>query len=252
MDTPKITVITVCLNAERFLEQTIQSVAGQTYPYIEYVIVDGVSHDRTLDIIKANRQHIAHWISESDDGIADAMNNGLALASGDYVMFLHSDDYLVDPNSISMAAEHLNGSADIYAFDVIFATDHGSTLRHSKDFGWKTNFKTNLWHQGVFCRRELFERVGLFDTKISIAMDYEFFLRAYRRGAKLKVVRTPLAVMRDTGISSRLDWQTLKRRFADERQIHACHCPSVVQWCVYRIYWLLYLPYRYLRATIGC
>lgn len=252
MNTPKITVITVCLNAERFLEQTIQSVAAQTYPEIEFIVVDGASHDRTRDIIKAHHNDIFRWMSEPDDGIADAMNKGLSMATGDYIMFLHSDDYLTDPDAISMAARHLDGQADIYAFDVIYSTARGSRRFHSKGFGWGMNFKTGLWHQGVFCRRELFDRIGWFDTGLSIAMDYDYFLRACRYGAKLQLIRKPVAVMRDTGISSRKDWRTLKRRFADEKRIHFRHCQSVAQRRLYGLYWLLYPPYRRLRAALGC
>lgn len=252
MNTPKITVITVCLNAERYIEQTIQSVVEQTYTDIEYVVVDGGSSDGTVEIIKKYQQQIPSWVSESDKGIADAMNKGLSMATGDYIMFLHSDDYLIERGAISMAAEYLDGKADIYGFDIVYSSARGSRRFHSKGFGWSMNFKTGLWHQGVFCRRELFDRIGGFDAELSIAMDYDHFLRACRYGAKLKLIRQAVAVMRDTGISSQRDWRTLKRRFADERRIHFRHCRSTAQRCMYGLYWLLYLPYRRLRAAIGC
>ena len=90
----KISIITITFNSEEHLEQTIESVAAQTYPSIEYIIVDGGSTDGTLDIIKRHEEDIDRWISEPDDGIADAFNKGIALATGDFVYFLNSDDYL--------------------------------------------------------------------------------------------------------------------------------------------------------------
>ena len=89
---PKITIVTITYNAERYLEQTITSVIEQTYTNREYIVVDGNSSDGTLDIIKKYESEIDNWISEPDNGIADAMNKGIDLATGDYILFLHSDD----------------------------------------------------------------------------------------------------------------------------------------------------------------
>jgi GT2 family glycosyltransferase len=112
-------------------------------------------------------------------------------------------------------------------------------------------FKTQFFHQGARCPRDLFERVGGVDRRYTIAMDYEFFLRAVRRGASVERVSEVLAVMRDTGISSRRDWPTLSRRFAEERAIHRQHCPGPATALVYRAYWGLYLPYRQARAALS-
>jgi len=89
---PKITIITVCFNAEKYIEQTIQSVISQKNCDFEYIIVDGNSTDKTKQIIQQHESQITHWISEPDKGIADAMNKGVALATGEYVLFLHADD----------------------------------------------------------------------------------------------------------------------------------------------------------------
>jgi glycosyltransferase involved in cell wall biosynthesis len=91
---PKISIITVCFNAEKYIEQTIKSVLDQKNGDIEYIVIDGASTDKTLNIIRQYDSKITKWISEPDNGIADAMNKGIKLATGAYLLFLHADDYL--------------------------------------------------------------------------------------------------------------------------------------------------------------
>ena len=248
---PTITVITVCYDAETYIEQTIQSVIAQSYPEIEYIIVDGASTDGTLGIIERYAEKIAKWTSEPDRGIADAMNKGLALASGDLILLLHADDYLVDPGVLDAAVSQMTGDWDIYAFDLYFDRSGTCHRRRPRPFDWRLNFKTGLWHQAVFCRRELFKEIGPFDTDLKIAMDYEFFLRAYRRGAKLKLIDLPLAVMRDTGVSSRTDWPSLRQRFLEEKRVQRKHCKGPPMRAMYFIYWMLYMPYRRVKALLS-
>ncbi len=247
---PTITVITVCYDAETYIEQTIQSVIAQSYPEIEYIIVDGASTDGTLGIIEKYAEKIAKWMSEPDQGIADAMNKGLALASGDLILLLHADDYLVDPGVLDAAVSQMTGDWDIYAFDINFDRSGTSYRRRPRPFDWRMNFKTGLLHQGVFCRRGLFDEIGPFDTRFEIAMDYEFFLRACRRGAKLKLIDLPLTVMRDTGVGSRTDWPSLRQRFLEEKRVHYTHCRGAIMKAVYYLYWMLYMPYRWVRTHV--
>jgi glycosyltransferase involved in cell wall biosynthesis len=247
----RITVITVCYNAERFLEQTIRSVLSQSYPAIEYIIIDGASNDGTLDIIRKYDDSIAKWISEPDQGIADAMNKGLARASGELVLFLHADDYLIDETVLARAAARMTEAYDIYAFNIHFDRSGRVKLRRPRGLDWRVNFKLGMSHQGVLCRRALFERFGDFDTSFRIDMDYEFVLRVYRQGARMKCVDMPLAVMRDTGISSRTDWPGQRERFLEERRVHRMYCTGPLMRGVYELYWLLYLPYRRIKAIAG-
>ena len=246
---PTITVITVCYDAEKYIEQTIQSVITQSYPEIEYIIVDGASTDGTLGIIEKYGEKIAKRISEPDQGIADAMNKGLALASGDLILLLHADDYLIEPGVLDAAVSQMTGDWGICAFDLYFDRSGTFHRRRPRPFDWRMNFKTGLLHQGVFCRRALFDEIGPFDTRFKIAMDYEFFLRAYRRGAKLKLIDLPLAVMRDTGVGSRTDWPSLRQRFLEEKRVQRKHCKGPLMRGMYFIYWMLYMPYRWVRAA---
>ncbi len=101
----KISIITVCYNCETTLENTIQSIAAQTYSNIEYVIIDGNSKDSTLLIIKKHEAHISNWVSEPDQGIYDAINKGIQFATGDIIGFLHSDDVLASNAIIAQIAD---------------------------------------------------------------------------------------------------------------------------------------------------
>lgn len=247
---PRVSIITVCFNAEAHIEQTIKSVIGQTYPNIEYIVVDGGSTDGTLAIIERYADRIAKRVSEADDGIADAMNKGVAMATGDFVLFLHADDYLPDKTVIARAVRQIDDKHDFFLFDVQFLTDRGPGLRPAHGFRWLTNFKLGHCHQGSICRRALFEDTGPFDTSFRINMDYEFFLRAFRLDKRSKEIPFVLAVMRDTGVSSRRDWPGLMARLAEERRVQETHCPGAAWRLAYGLYWALYLPYRRVRAVV--
>ena len=104
----KITVITVCHNAAKTLEKTIKSVLNQTYPNIEYIIIDGGSTDDTVDIIKRYADRLAYWISEPDKGIYDAMNKGIEVATGEWINFMNAGDTFYEENTIDFVLEAIN------------------------------------------------------------------------------------------------------------------------------------------------
>ena len=240
---PKITIITVCFNAEQYIEQTIQSVIEQQQVDIEYIIIDGASTDSTKDIIQRYESQITHWISEPDKGIADAMNKGVALATGEYLMFLNADDYFQTPYAIAVANSYMGEGKDIYIYDTIFLKKEGGIRRHSGTFGKRINFK-GICHQGTLCKRSLFNRLGGFNVSFKICMDYDFFMRAYRLGASGENINEVLSVMRDGGISSRQDWNSLKQRFMEERKVHYANQKTPLMRLMYAVYWAMYLPYR--------
>ncbi len=244
MSGKKISIITITLNAERYIEQTITSVVNQTYSNREYIIVDGGSTDGTLGIIKKYESEIDNWISEPDNGIADAMNKGIDLATGDYILFLHSDDYLVNSSVLERASEYLGDRFDIFFFQVLHDINGQNQVSSNRSLGWLTNFKMGSCHQGQLCSRKLFQRIGKFDTSFKIDMDYDLILRAYRAGASCNSVNMPLAVMRLIGISSRTDWKSLRERFDEERRVHFKNCTTIWMRLLYIFYWMMYLPYR--------
>ena len=241
LKSPLISIITITLNAEKYLEQTIQSVFNQTYKNIEYIIVDGGSTDGTLGIIEKYKNAIDRILSEKDEGIADAMNKGISLASGDYILFLHADDYLHHDSCLEESIKFLEVTTDILTCRIQFGKD--MKIITTKSFNFWTNFK-GMAHQGILCRRSLIESLHGFDVKFRICMDYDLLLRAYQNGARLRKAPVVSSVMRDTGISSRQDWRDLKIRFDEEKRVHYKNCRSLSMKILYNLYWFLYLPYR--------
>lgn len=248
MNSPNISIVTISRNSEIYLEQTINSVLRQTYSNTEYILIDGGSTDHTIDIIKKYEDKIDNWISEPDNGIADAMNKGLALATGDFVIFLHSDDYFVDENVLSAASAYLSAGFDIFLFNIFLSKNGESRLFVPKGLNWWMNFKTGVFHQSVICARTLFGRIGDFDSGFRIAMDYDFFLRAYRARVKAKKIDLPLSVMRLCGLSSQLDWPSLRERFREQHLVHMKNCPLIWLKPLYYLYSQLYKFYRYSKS----
>lgn len=240
----KLSIITITFNSEDYLEQTILSVINQSYKNIEYIIVDGDSTDNTLNIIKKYEPKVNTWISEPDNGIADAMNKGLKLATGDYILFLHSDDYLIDSNIIKKAIGQISIPCDIILFNIILERDGKKMLTCPRGLTWWINFKTGVFHQSTFCSRSLFQEIGHFDQQFRITMDYDFFLRAYRAGIRTQQIALPISLMRLVGISSQRDWPSLQKRFLEEQIVH--HKNLMGKWMplLYKVYWTLYLPYK--------
>lgn len=216
---PKITVITATYNAERYLEESINSVYDQYYPNLEYIIIDGGSKDKTVDIIKQNSSKITHWISEPDSGIYDAWNKGVNKSSGDWVMFLGSDDLLL-PNALDAYAKFIiTLSNDVeYVSSKIRMTDE--ILNPIRVKGWRWEWPRFLRvmtvaHPGSLHSRKLFEEHGKFDIGYKIVGDYEFLLRP---GAQLKTayLDTITVIMREGGASD--SWAAIREQYRASTQ----------------------------------
>lgn len=198
----KISVITVTLNSKRYLDETIRSVLSQDYPDMEYILIDGGSTDGTLDLIRdhAGRDSRIRWISEPDQGIADAMNKGIRLAAGDVIAHLHSDDYYAAADVLSHVAAEFNRHPEALWLTggEHIVDERGETLREIKvrRYSYRKLVRCNLiLHPATFVRKEGFGRGGLFDNKKRYAMDYDLWLRLGRLGAPVTVDR-PLACFR--------------------------------------------------------
>ncbi len=182
----RITVITVCYNAEKTIEKTIRSVLDQTYPNLEYIIVDGASKDGTADIIRsyaADSRVI--FFSEPDDGIYDAMNKGSRMATGDYIQFLNSGDFFVDRDVVGrIAGEIAEKKADILYGNIIYEYPDGS----SKTRVYGQFCESRLYyllgdcinHQAMFAKRECFQEKS-FDTRYKVCADREWMLWQKKR-----------------------------------------------------------------------
>ena len=245
---PKISVITVVFNNEEFIECCMKSVLEQSYENLEYIVVDGASTDSTCEIIEKYIGSIDVFISEPDSGIANAMNKGIANASGEYLIFLHADDYFHNENSLKEAAENLVNNPNILLCDILYGK--GIERKKSRGLDWKTNFKTGVWHQGSLCKKALFDEFGDFDESIKITMDFDIFLRFYKNGVRATQCAVILAVMRDTGISSKKDWESLYSRFLDERKVMKKYSVNFMHRFLIDCYFYSYIIYRALRFRL--
>jgi len=208
MKLPKISVITICLNAVEFVDQAIQSVVTQSYPGVEYIIIDGGSTDGTVEVISQYASGLAYWHSRPDRGVANAFNLGLAQAQGDWILYLNADDLLLESTVIEHMAAHLarHRDADVVFGQMISLTRemHPQPVPLCKIGGhpwrWQEFRRVNrIPHQAAFTRRKYFDRVGAFDETYRMAMDYEHFLRAGENlGAQF--VPLPLVGMRAGGV----------------------------------------------------
>lgn len=180
----KLSIITVCFNSEAAIRQTIASVLDQNYTNVEYILVDGASTDLTMDIIRSFGDQISHVISEPDDGIYDAINKGLAVASGDIVGILNSDDIYIDKYVLQSVAEVFSDDPDIQVVlgNVVFA--HPCTpskiLRSYSCkwfFPWQFRFGWMPPHPGSFVSAAAYKKFGVFNATYKIAADFEMMLR---------------------------------------------------------------------------
>jgi glycosyltransferase involved in cell wall biosynthesis len=189
----KVSLITIAYDNVADIESTLLSVASQDYPNIEYIVVDGASTDGTHDVIRKHEAAIDRFISEPDDGMYDAINKGIRLASGDIVGLIHAGDRLYSHDVISQIVNAFQDQdlEATYGHSVLVdANDRPVRVNRSKAFsrarirrGWMPS------HQSIYLRRELFERNGLYRTDLGGSGDYEFFIRYfYKHQVKARLI----------------------------------------------------------------
>lgn len=250
METIQVSVITVVLNGAAHIQQTIDSVREQKGVSVEHIVIDGGSTDGTVDIVRSASSSIAYWKSEKDSGIADAMNKGIAQSRGTWLLFLQSDDHLICDHSLrdalSIAKRTRKDSSDILSFAINLAgKDDKQRVIRPRGFGPWMNVKCGILHQGALIKNELFSRIGSFDPQFRIAMDHDFFLRAYRRRASIGCFPSfPLSTMRDGGLGSRKDWRSLMYRFSEERSVQLKNADKLFHRVASMTFWSLYHVYR--------
>lgn len=219
---PLISIITAVFNGEKYIEQTIKSIINQSYQNIEYIIIDGGSTDRTLDIIKQYENKISYWVSEKDNGISDAFNKGLAVAKGEYINFQGHGDGFISCETLEKVFHNINPEKDILISARIKRIDiNGIEIFTSK---YIENFKKqsllvrmSLPHQGLFTHKKYFKTYGLFDEDNTFCMDYEHLLRSYKNFPKVYTSKIVAAYWRADGLGNgRIkeiykEWDKIKR-----------------------------------------
>jgi len=221
-EAPIVSVVTVCLNAEKTLRRTIESVQAQSFESIEHIIVDGGSGDGTLDIVRGLARPQDFWITEKDAGISDAFNKGVALARGRYVQILNADDWL-SLGQIEYAVSVLEQSGADFAFgDLVFYEGENPVFRYMGDPHYARAIHRrcpSIGHPTVLATRAAFERVGLFDLQYRNAMDYDWLLRLHRAGGAGVYSSRIVGHMTHAGVSNR----QFARTIDEVRRIAVAH-----------------------------
>lgn len=233
----KISIITVVFNNVNQIDLTINSVINQTYKNIEYIIIDGGSDDGTIEKISKYESGIDKFISEKDFGIYDAMNKGISISSGDYILFLNSGDKLNDNDTISQIEKYVinNNCVDILYGDVIVNSleNNFSYLRNSKKVSHiKIDMPAN--HQSCLINRQ-FHLKNIFDLKYKLASDYNFMLKSYLNGAFILRIPLIFSIVIDGGVSDVNRKNVFYEKLLIKNELNF----SILNYCIY-YYELIY------------
>ncbi len=203
----KVSVITVCYNAEEFIENAINSVLNQIYENIEYIIIDGASTDNTVPIITKYKSRIGFFLSEPDSGMYEAMNKGIKAATGDILYFLNSDDVFYDKYVIENVVKMFKKNIDadlIYGPIIIKDPITNESFMKPHNYITKSFFIYDcICQQGIFYKTDIFKKCGHFDTTYKIVGDYEWILRAfYKYNVKRQYYGNIITIFRNGGMSN--------------------------------------------------
>lgn len=212
----QLSIVTIVYNNVRDIERTICSVLGQTYPHIEYIVIDGASTDGTKEVIAKYEGRISQYISEKDKGIYDAMNKGIAMAKGDYILFMNSGDELYAPDTVERVFATEPG-ADIYYGETEMFNDNWESLgvrRHQvpERFNWKSfRYGMNISHQAIYISTKLVEP---YDLNYKYSADIDWIIRAAKKAKRIVNTHQFVAKYLVGGISKQKHRESLKERFA--------------------------------------
>jgi glycosyltransferase involved in cell wall biosynthesis len=242
---PKLSVITVVYNNVQHIERTLLSVINQTYPHIEFIVIDGASTDGTLEVIRKFKNHIQELVSEKDKGIYDAMNKGLALATGDYVLFMNSGDEIYARDTVTHVFAAA-ADADIYYGETEMIDEAGQSLgqrRHKapEQFNWRSfKYGMSVSHQAIYIKRSL---TNSYDSRYTLSADIDWILQAAKKAVNIINVHQYVAKYMVGGMSKTKHSQSLAERFSIMRQ-HYGLLPTVFNHLVIALnlgwYWLKY------------
>ncbi|SHN17953.1 glycosyltransferase family 2 protein [Mucilaginibacter sp. OK098] len=240
---PTLSVITIVYNNARDIERTMLSVLNQTYPNIEYIVIDGKSTDGTMQIIEKYKSRIAKLINEKDEGIYDAMNKGLAIATGDYVIFMNSGDEFFEPVTVEKVFATAP-DADIYYGETEMINDERQSLgqrRHiaPKQFTWRGfKYGMSISHQAIYIRRSLTEP---YNRNYQLSADIDWIIRAAKKAKTIVNVNRYVAKYLVGGMSKTKHRQSLQERFNIMKQYYGL-IPTVLNHFVIAFnlgwYWL--------------
>lgn len=245
---PKVSVITVCYNAEELIENTIKSVLGQTYKNIEYIIIDGNSTDGTLNIIIEYEPRFngkMKWISEKDKGIYDAMNKGLNLSNGNYIFFLNSGDFFLDKDIIN----HMVVFLEKYNVDFLYGDvnlGEGKIRKGNVKSGLDLIFRT-ICHQSILAHKKCFEE-NKFDDNYKWLADYKWVIKCFNNPNIKKKYMNEIISYFDPKNNTSLDTYRLNMERVTERYYVGIESFSGIKKMIFKINnCRLYIKYKYYK-----
>ncbi|ALL04398.1 hypothetical protein AQ505_02115 [Pedobacter sp. PACM 27299] len=251
--TSQVSVITVVYNGAEIIEGTILSVLGQTYKDVEYIIIDGGSSDSTFEILDRYNDKLSHWVSEPDKGIYDAMNKGVAICSGEWVIFMNAGDSFYDENVLSNIFDYNHENSDVI-YGAVNCFDKFKEVIIKPDNLLKITHKMIFCHQSSLVRRELLLN-NRFDMRYKIAADYNLFYNLYANG--FKFVEMPVCIANyevGTGLSSKNGYQGAKDNLMINKNWgKPSHMVGFYYGCLSfytRFYLKKILPYRLVRKLL--
>ncbi len=198
----KISIITVCYNSEKTIKDTVESILKQTYKDFEYLIIDGKSNDNTINIINSYNDPRIKLISEKDNGIYDAMNKGIKLASGDIIATLNSDDILANENIFKTVIDNFDKDIDIIYANIKYYNEDFTKVIRNFISGQKHNDYFCPAHPSMYIKKEVFNKIGTYNLKYKIAADFDFMVRCNINNIRYKYIDEYFVYMRYGGTSN--------------------------------------------------
>lgn len=200
---PKISVITISFNSEKYIEECIQSVVNQPYENKEYIVIDGGSTDNTIEIINKYKDKISYFISEPDKGISDAFNKGIKASTGDLIGILNSDDFMM-PDALSKIASNYSPEIEIYRGHSITWDEklNKKYQDYPNDRFKMIPFEPRMCHESAYITKEAYLKFGVYKVDLKYLMDLDLFVRMYNAGIKSKFIDVCVITFRTGGISS--------------------------------------------------
>lgn len=224
----KVSIITSCFNREATIKDAIESVISQNYPDIEYIVIDGASNDKSIEIIKQYQQHIAKFISEKDKGMYEAINKGIKQATGDIIGLVHSDDFLYSKDTIT----HIVQQFERTGVDLIYGNglfvDFYNTNKIIRN--WKSGVYSKKkirygWlplHPTVYIKKDCFQQLGLYDESFKIAADSDLLIRyLYESNLKISYLDEYIIKMRMGGLST--NPKKIKQKWSEDLKLYRNH-----------------------------
>lgn len=254
MQKPRVSIITVVYNASKELERTISSIRSQTWEVIEYLVIDGGSEDGTVDAIRKNTDLIDYWVSEPDQGLYDAMNKGLAAATGDYVWFINAGDRIYSPETLTNIFTHRHGPeqspappgdgyADIYYGDTMIVDENDNEiglrrLRPPEKLSWKSfRYGMLVCHQAILMKKPLAETYNL---ELPHSADFDWVIRALKKANSIVNTHQILAAFLDGGQSKQTIRPSLSERLKSMKK-HYGLIPSLLRHIPITFRFLIYI-----------